>query len=159
MEQNEVVARSGSENTVTLARKSWTAYVGPVFFFLVLLGIAIALMGVSEWAALGMGAIALIYLIPTVMIVRSYRLYYDDIGVWVYAGIFPWSKGANGVKWRDLDEALYSPNFVSWLLKSYSLRVGHRFTKSGEIFLTRMHKGDTAAMEINTQHHARLKDI
>jgi hypothetical protein len=92
-----------------------------------------------------------------VMVIRSYKLYYDDVGVWVYSGILPWKKGVLGVKWRDLDEALYYQTFWSWLFKSYSVRIGHRFTKSSEIFLTHMAQGNASAMAINSQHHELVR--
>lgn len=53
--------------------------------------------------------------------------------IWVYSGVLPWSKGVAGIKWRDLDEAVYFQGPVSGALRSYCLRIGHRFTKSSEI--------------------------
>lgn len=73
-------------------------------------------------------------------------------GVWVYSGILPWNKGVAGVKWRDLDEAVYFQSMGSWLFKSYSVRIGHRFTKSSEILLSHWARGHEAAMAINGQH-------
>jgi hypothetical protein len=76
---------------------------------------------------------------------RSIQLYTDLDGVWVYRGIFPWDKGFSGVKWRDLEDAVFYPNFLSWALKSYTVRVGHRFTKSSEIVLRNIANGNDAA--------------
>ena len=38
--------------------------------------------------------------------------------------------------WRDMDEATFEQGFWSWLTRSYTVRIGHRFTKGSEIRLT-----------------------
>jgi hypothetical protein len=85
------------------------------------------------------------------MELRAYRLYYNEMGVWLYSGILPWNKGVRGVKWRDLDDATYTRSMGSWLLKSYAIRIGHRFTRSNELVLKGIAHGDKAVMEINQQ--------
>ena len=70
----------------------------------------------------------------------------------MFKGILPWAKGTSGVKWRDLDEAVFFPGFFGWVFKSYQLRIGHRFTKSSEIVLGHIRGGDTAVQEINQLH-------
>jgi hypothetical protein len=80
---------------------------------------------------------------------RAYRLYYNDMGVWLYSGILPWNKGVRGVKWRDMDDATYTRSMASWLLKSYSIRIGHRFTRSSELLLSSVYHGERAVTLIN----------
>lgn len=152
MEQ-EILAGNPSE-VKNLGGKSWTAYIWLVLLTLVILiPIVIASWGSSLLAGMLVTAAVIAFIVYHVLLIRSYNVYYDDIGIWVYSGILPWSKGVNGVKWRDLDETVYFQTFWSWLFKSYSIRIGHRFTKSSEIFLTHMHKGYEIAMEINGHHH------
>jgi hypothetical protein len=86
-----------------------------------------------------------------VMELRSYHLFSDEMGVWLYSGVLPWNKGVRGVKWRDLDDATYTRSLGGWLLKSYSLRIGHRFTRSNELILKDIGRGDRAVMTINQQ--------
>lgn len=138
---------------ITLARKSWTVYVLLVVIALVV-GLPVVGLAWAYSALAGLIAVALVLglLVFWIASVRSIELYCDDLGVWVYGGILPWSKGRNGVKWRDLDEASYTTGFWSWALRSYSLRVGHRFTKSSEMLLDAMANGDKAAMKINELH-------
>lgn len=88
---------------------------------------------------------------------KSFHLYFDDVGVWVYSGVLPWNKGVAGVKWRDLDEAVYFQSMGSWLFKSYSIRIGLRFTKSSEILLSHWARGNEVVMEINGQHQALVR--
>jgi hypothetical protein len=76
--------------------------------------------------------------------------------VWVFRGILPWSKGVSGVKWRDLEDAVFFPNFLSWLLRSYTIRVGHRFTKTSEIVLPNIARGHEAVAHINERHRQTL---
>lgn len=138
----------------SLGGKSWTAYIGlALLSLLILIPIALASWSSSWLLGLIVSSVVLAYIAYQILLTRSYNIYHDDIGIWVYSGILPWDKGVIGVKWRDLDEAVYFQTFWSWLFKSYSIRIGHRFTKSSEIFLTHMHKGDDTAMKINGLHH------
>ena len=132
-----------------LSTKSWTAHVAPtaisLFLFLIL---------ISTSTLLGM--LPLLYAFYSIFMIKSYELYYDDDGVWIYRGIFPWSKGIKGVKWRDLDDATYHADFMSWALKSYTIKVSHRFTKDSELFLNHMKVGDKAVMSINFKHKVAI---
>lgn len=137
----------------SLGGKSWTAYVRVVLIGVVLVFFATPV----AWAASAISgavvlAASLAFLVYKFLLLKSFHLYFDDVGVWVYSGIFPWSKGVGGVKWRDLDEATYFQSMGSWLFKSYSIRIGHRFTKSSEILLSHWARGHEAVMAINGQH-------
>lgn len=148
--------------TISSFRHSWVAYVRPVFTLLILLGIATAIalflreQPFSLWLALGIGSLALIVFVFNVLMIRSVLLYTDEHGVWVYSGILPWSKGVGGVKWRDLEDAVYFTGFSSWALRSYKIRVGHRFTKTSEIVLNHIARGNVAVEQINAQHRQAL---
>jgi hypothetical protein len=143
-------------------RKSWVAYIGPVFSLLVLGAIAIATQYFLRdqpfgiWIVIAIVVVAIGLFVFNVMTIRSVLLYTDDHGVWVYSGILPWSKGVAGVKWRDLEDAVYMTNFSSWILRSYKVRVGHRFTKTSEIVLTHIARGNIAVEQINAQHRQAL---
>jgi len=151
MEQ-EIIATDAAAVT-TLGRKAWTAYIGIYTLgFLLVFGLAPMLWAESKLA----GGIALILSVGLVaykvLTLKSYHLYCDDMGVWIYSGILPWSKGVNGVKWRDLDGAVYFQSMWSWMFKSYSLQIGHRFTKANEILLSHIAHGDKVVLEINNMH-------
>lgn len=133
-------------------RMSWTAYVKPGITFIILSLVSLTLISVVGWYG---GVFMLFWLglfVVQILTIRSVVLYMDEQGVWVYSGIFPWSKGTRGVKWRDVEDAVYYPNFLSWLLKSYTVRVGHRFTKSSEIVLSHVARGNDAVVHINSFH-------
>lgn len=141
-----------------LCGKAWTAYLGTALLgavlFFGLLPLAFQWNQLAAFAVLAGSALAVGY---RVLLIRSYRLYYDDVGVWLYAGILPWRKGVTGVKWRDMDEATYVQSFWSWLSKSYAIRIGHRFTKSSEIFLTSMARGNEAVAVLNARHRDLIR--
>ena len=144
-------------DAVLLCGKSWTAYIG--LFILALLFLAAAMV-TFVWmppAALGVLALAVLVIGYRWLVIRSYRLYYDDVGVWAFSGVLPWKKGVSGVKWRDMDEATFEPGFWSWIFKSYSIRIGHRFTKSSEIFLTGMARGKEAVATLNTRQQDMIR--
>ena len=146
------IAASTASEIRSLGGKSWTAYVGVGLVGLILLYVVMFAWAASWIAGIIALIVSLLFITYKALVLRSVHLYYDDIGIWVYSGFLPWNKGLGGVKWRDLDEAVYFQTIWSWLFKSYSIRIGHRFTKSSEIFLTHITRGHEAVIEINSQH-------
>ncbi len=147
-----------STTHTSLGGKSWTAYVRVVLFGLALIFVATPLAwAISIVAGIIALAASLASVVYQLLLLKSFHLYFDDIGVWVYSGVLPWNKGIAGVKWRDLDEAVYFQSMGSWLFKSYSIRIGHRFTKSSEILLSHWARGHEAVMAINGQHQAMVR--
>jgi len=137
-------------------RLSWVAYSRPALSFIVLTALTVGLFYWHAWA----GALGLLLTLAVVAIqaagIRCVLLYTDDYGVWVYRGILPWARGVTGVKWRDLEEAVYQTGFLSWALNAYTVRVGHRFTKTSEIVLQHVSKGQAAVEHINDLHRQVL---
>lgn len=151
-DQDNQIAPSSS--AVTLCRKAWTAYLGIGLRAVVLTGLC---AGVLIWRRDLWQIIVPILLFGLLLIVyriaflRSYKLYYDANGVWIYSGLLPWKRGVTGVKWRDLDEALFVNGFWSWLSGSYTVQLKHRFTKAVEIQVEDMARGKDAVLTINQQ--------
>lgn len=141
----------------SLGGKSWTAYVRVALVGMVLFIISVTAWGISVGAGLVVSLLALAFVVYQVLLIKSYHLYFDDAGVWVFSGVLPWNKGVAGVKWRDLDEAVYFQSMGSWLFKSYSIRIGHRFTKSSEVLLTHWARGHEAVMTKNQQHQELVR--
>lgn len=134
---------------------SWLAYVGPTLLVLVATGLGGLLTTYHLYAGLAVIAVCLVVYGYHFLMLRSVRLYADEMGVWLFRGILPWAKGVSGVKWRDLDEAIFYQTFFGWMFKSYNLRIGHRFTRGSEILAGRVFRGDAAEREIN-QYHMEL---
>lgn len=159
MDQSEDNFAGISNAVVHLSRKAWTAYAGVAIRLLLLLILASVALYVqsTHWQL-----ILLVMVIPLALIgyqfwlLRSYRLYYDEVGVWVYSGILPWKRGVSGVKWRDLDEAIFVNDFSSWVTGAYTVQLRHRFTKVIEITEKSMADGKQAAIAINQQQRKQL---
>lgn len=143
-------AHCGAE---VFARKSWTAWVRPLALgLLVLFPIAAAAWQVSAGLGLVMLVGAVVFVAYEVLLIRSFQLLCDQSGIWLRFGLLPWSRGVIGVKWRDLDEARYLPGFINWVFHSYAIRIDHRYTKSNEIRMSHVHRGNQAVEAINARH-------
>lgn len=146
-----------AKNVVELGRKSWTAYIWTGIFAIVLLLFSVPFLGANIFGGLIVLSVSVFIIALRFYSIKSHRLYMDDIGVWRSSGILPWTKGSSGVKWRDLDEAVFFKSMFSWMFKSYSIRIGHRFTKDSEVFLDHWSRGDQAVMAINARHQELVR--
>ncbi len=151
-DEGEINRYDGSDDIVILARKSWTAYVRPALLWLIPVPILLAITSGNFWLITLMIVLPLTALVVyQILVLRSYVLFYDANGVWVFSGILPWTKRTNGVKWRDLNGAEYFTGFASWLFKSHTVIVRHRFTESGQIVLDHMEHGDRLVPVVNSR--------
>jgi hypothetical protein len=143
IDKSQDTGRAGIDNYNLIYRKSWTAYIVPIILIVIFI--------------LPLITIPLI-IIPLLWIlsIRKYKLYTDENGVWISYGLFPWTKGFSGVKWRDLNECTLVNSFLSWLLRSYTVVVTHRYTKTDEVVMTHTRLGKRAVLEINGLHQKHL---
>ncbi len=139
-------------------RLSWVAYIRPVIVFLVLAGIGVAFGYTYMIVAAIFFGTATPLLIYQILMLRSVRLFTNADGVWFFQGILPWSKGTTGVKWRDIEDAVFFTGFVSWAFNSHTIRIGHRFTKANEIVLYHVRNGRGAVEHINSMHSLMIQD-
>lgn len=143
-------------------RLSWVAYVRETWAFVVRLLICgilttLASLALDRYAGMStqawlpvLGLVAAIaWTVYSIMLTGSVRLYTDDSGVWMRSGVFPWEKGITGVQWRDLGQAGYTQGLASWALRSYDVRISHRFTTGAELSLRNVHRGNLAVEHIN----------
>lgn len=152
----------GSESaTSKIYKLSWVAYIRLLGMSGVQVLIGMVLSGIFErqWIIGVAVGLAIIWFVYKVTYTRSIKIYTDEAGVWLYQGVFPWQKGVFGVKWRDVDGALYTPGFISWLCRSYAIRVGHRYTKGSEIAVRHVRHGNQFAEHVNTEHQERVTEI
>ena len=138
--------------------KSWLAYAGVAALAVILFGVLLPLAFLwHEMAALAVLILSALLVGYQFLLVRSVQLYMDDLGVWVHAGVLPWKKGVSGVKWRDMDEATFVNGFTSWATRSYTVRIGHRFTRDSEIVLTNIARGKDAVASVSARHQALIR--
>jgi hypothetical protein len=154
----EETAAHQSAGAHVVGVKSWVAYAGiavlALILFFVVLPVAFMWNEIAAAVVLVVSALVVTY---RFLLVRSVQLYYDDIGVWTFSGVLPWKKGIVGVKWRDMDEATFYTGFWSWITRSYTVRIGHRFTKSSEIVLTNIANGKAAAGILSAKHQDMIR--
>lgn len=157
MEEDNAVARGADAHVI--GSKSWVAYAGTLFLaailFFGLLPLAFMFNEIAAGAVFVVSAIGIGY---RLLLLRSVQLYYDDVGVWVFQGILPWKKGVTGVKWRDMDEATFEQGFWSWMTGSYTIRIGHRFTKSSEIVQSHIGGGKRVVETLNARQQQLIRD-
>jgi hypothetical protein len=156
MEQDNAASIGARAHVV--GTKSWVAYFGTLvlaaLLFFGLLPLAFLWNEIAAGVVFVVSALLVGY---RLLSLRSVQLYYDDVGVWTYSGILPWKKGVSGVKWRDMDEATFEPGFWSWISGSYTVRIGHRFTKGSEIVLTNIGRGKAAVTTLNAYQQELLR--
>jgi hypothetical protein len=156
MEEDNAIRPSSQANVIGV--KSWIAYAGTLLLALILFGAVLPLAFMwNDIAALVVLVVSAIWIGFRLLSLRSVQLYYDDIGVWLYQGILPWKKGYSGVKWRDMDEATFENGFWSWATRSYTVRIGHRFTKASEIVVTNIAGGKTAVATLNAEQQNHIR--
>ncbi len=156
MEEDNATRPSAQAHVVGV--KSWVAYLGTMLLMVVLFGGALPLaFMVNPLVAAAVLVLSAMIVVYRILLIRSVQLYYDDVGVWMVSGILPWQKGMAGVKWRDMDEATFEQGFWSWITRSYTIRIGHRFTKASEIRLTNIARGKDAVGTLSAQHQGHIR--
>ena len=138
--------------------KSWLAYFGTLALAaLLFFGLLPLAFMWNEFAAAAVFVASALLVGYRLLSLRSVQLYYDDVGVWMFSCVLPWKKGIAGVKWRDMDEATFEQGFWSWITRSYTIRIGHRFTKESEIRLTNIAGGKDVVAKLNARHQDLIR--
>ena len=131
-------------------RVSWLAYIPHMLFTIVLLyGLLQATSFHSQLFAVSVIGLTLCFIGYKAYYLSRVRLYVDESGVWVYRGVFPWSRGVYGIKWRDLEDAVYKTGFAYWVAKGYPVILRPRFSNNPHIPLPPIHLGHKAVERIN----------
>lgn len=140
---------------------SFMAYVKPVGICLILILISFSLSKSVNSIVSLVGylfiALSLVNFYCSFLYIKTLKLFLNQDGVFLHRGIFPWTKGVVGTIWRDISDANYYTGFVCWATNSYRVRVGHRFTKTSEIVIPHVKRGNQAVMEINEIIKARAR--
>ncbi|MEA9389376.1 hypothetical protein SJI19_02205 [Acerihabitans sp. TG2] len=135
---------------------SWVAYIRPWALFMAQAAIGLIVSQSAQGAnfilaGYGILFFAIIKAFYDVALRRRFRFYYDRDGVWVSRGILPWRRGIEGMPWSDINELSCEAGFISWLSKSYTVRLGHRVDPDLDIILIHIKRGNLAVIAINEQ--------
>lgn len=153
------------EDSARIYRISWIGYIRPVFLLTVVTALCIAVILVRDLGSPSMQAqlanplfviapvcvivLAVIWFVLKFYYLSTLRFIINTDGVYLFRGIFPWTKGQTGTLWQDIADAQYFPGFIAWLTKTYSVQVRFRFNKSNETFVPYIWNGHQAVMLIN----------
>ncbi len=168
MENNQL-----NGGSARIYRISWIGYIKPVFLLTVVTALCIAVIMARDLGSPSMQiqlASPLFVYAPACVIVLAFigfvlKFYYlctlrfiiNTDGVYLFRGIFPWTKGQTGTLWQDIADAQYFPGFIAWLTKTYSVQVRFRFNKSNETFVPYIWNGHQAVMLINQTLQERAR--
>ena len=146
-------------------RLSWLAYIRPVVFYLICVAVCVAVIVAQDHATpqtrelishpvfqvtpYAIIAILGVLLLMRIYYLKTFRLFFNENGVYCFSGIFPWTKGVRGTAWQDISDANYFTGFVSWATKSYRIQIGHRYTKTSEMTVSNVRHGHLAVIKIN----------
>ena len=151
---NEYIEKSETniDNLHHYFKKSWVAYFKTTSIFIIIFLLSVFFWGKSVLMALLVSTVIILIFIYKILYLKSFKLYTNEEGVWAFSGVLPWQRGVSGVKWRDLDDAVFFQGMISYFCQSYNISIRHRFTKSNEIVLEHIHKGNHAVSIINQLH-------
>ncbi|MFL2841927.1 MAG: hypothetical protein ACJ0BH_04560 [Candidatus Puniceispirillaceae bacterium] len=141
-----------------IGRKSWLVYLGTTITYGVIFGV---IFGVQQLDMVNAPlnytyAFFGVLFIYRLAVNRSYKIYVNDEGIWYGAGIFPWAKQGNGIRWGDADMALYYNNLLSWITNSYTITVAHKYTNDSDFLVTNIWSGRTTVQQIADLQRSKL---
>lgn len=171
--QNDLPGRGVEDQTLHAFREhrlSWVAYLGAALKAAAVAVIGGGLLLTPRWmtvapiaaeglfyAGLALLIAALLLLLYRTLWIRRVRLYSNEDGIWCYRGILPWRRGVVGINWRDVRQASYDTGFIRWLTKAYPVQVDNRFTDTGPITLSHVHRGHEFVGHVNARRHRMLR--
>jgi len=133
---------SGIGGDVYIIKPLWTAYYKPIIslYFYCLIFILIGYFYEAfrlniygndvvnlEFARLILFLFIILKHAIWIYAVRRRYMRIDEDGVWYYKGIFPWTVTIDGLTWKNLEYSWIIQGFVSWVLRSWTVRVVHRY--------------------------------
>jgi hypothetical protein len=102
-------------------------------------------------------ALHLLWFLYLYLSAKSHLISIDREGVWYTAGLFPWQKVGNGIRWQDIDMPFRSSNFISWITNSHSITVKHKYTNLDDFVVTHIWDGQKVINIIATERSQRVQ--
>ncbi|WDL74629.1 hypothetical protein IP360_07325 [Helicobacter winghamensis] len=137
---------------------SWVAYVKMslvhlIFVIIVVYGAKYFFPQFFWKILLGFGVFELINFTLRFLSLRAQYVFMNERGVWFHRGIFPWTKGVNGIIWNDCGGAMFQQGFWSYLLKTYTVFITHKYTESAQIAVSNIYNGKEFCAEVADYMH------
>lgn len=80
---------------------------------------------------------------------KSRYVFIDENSVGIHSGFLPWTKGYNSIKWKDLEEALFVQNIVSYAFNSYNIILVHNKLIDKKLIIKDVYNGKQITSKIN----------
>ena len=159
-ENNETIE---DNQNITKYGLSWIVYVRDAISAIIFVAIILAIVYYFfEKYLFYAGIVVAVFIILRFTLgflsLRAIYLFTNERGVWVHSGIFPWTKGYNGVFWNDCGGASYRQSFFSYILRAYDVNISHKYTESQQIKAYNVHKGHQFVAEVNEYLHKIHKE-
>ena len=133
MEENNT-GYLNNDGKYVIGRKSWVSYISIFFalgcYCLILYSLIYfdLFNSIDSYFILNTGVnisivstvfiLICIYYLYSIIVLRSFKLFMTDSGVFYEFGIFPWSKRGDGIHWKDIDHNPDKGPFLEFLSKS-----------------------------------------
>lgn len=128
---------------------SWERYLIQFMIWFLVFALLWALKGLIGWIAVILILAWTVWIVIQVLENYVTKVIVDDDGVWISSGLFPWNKGYYGLNWRDISGATFRTGFLSWVLKSYTITVNHRYTRESHLIIPNLANGHHMVELIN----------
>lgn len=143
METNEVAQEEYFSKKYKL---SWIVYARMVFIHAVFIGVIVygsSYFPTSDQITIlsYLFAFEAIIIPLRVLSMRARYVFIDETGVWYHRGFLPWTKGCNGIVWRDCGGSSYGQGFSAYILNTYTVYIKHKYTESMQIIAHDIYKG------------------
>ncbi len=145
------IAESTSSSAVETPRfgLAWTAYIKPTVYLGIWLAMAWIFQNFGITFAVVFAGVGVLRYIVAVWWRITASVHVDPDGVWLVSGIFPWSRGVYGVRWREIGIAVFHQGFFSWIFDAYTIHVQNRFDVTRGLLMEHVHHGDEFVSHIN----------
>lgn len=128
---------------------AWTAYIKPTVFLGGWLLMAWIFKSFGTAFAVAFGAIGVLRYVVAIWWRATAWVEMDEDGVWLVSGVFPWTRGMNGIRWREIGIALYRLGLFSWVFGAFTIHVKNRFDANLGLLVHHVRRGDEFISLVN----------
>lgn len=139
-------------NDLELAQRhglAWTAYIKPTVLLAIWLLMAWIFQSFGTTFALSFGAVGVLRFVVAVWWRATASVYADEDGVWLVSGVFPWTRGVYGVRWREIGIAVFRQGLFSWLFSAFTIHIKNRFDANLGLMVDHVRHGDDLVAVVN----------
>ncbi len=158
-ELKKIAKKIAGGEEVTIGRVSWMGYLRPILLwvavtFVVLLVASVLLLidniTVTIISIFMLVSIPILIGVGLYIEVKSLNIFITNKGIGLATGTLPWNKRAKFIRWKDADNVVYYPTFLSLIAQSYKITIKHRYSDASNIEMDYVKRGNVVAELIET---------